>query len=176
MLNDKISNAFEQTVGGRFASLLESDTELEPEAQNQKIKSVLREAAEKEFGFQHRKKVPGLAEQIIKLCEKRREAKIKLLKDSNNNQLKNDFKLINKEVKNAVRRQKNENLQPKILEMEKDFRKNNTQKLFNSVKQLERKKLNSLLAVKDTNGDLHIKTNDILNILIENFHVKKALC
>ena len=86
------------------------------------------------------------------------------MKDSNNNQLKNDFKLINKEVKNAVQRQKNENLHQKILEMEEDFRKNNTHKLFNSVKQLERKKPNSLLAVKDTNGDLHIKINDILNI------------
>ena len=80
----------------------------------------------------------------------------------------NDRELI-KRVKSEVKKQKNDNLSEKISEMEVNFKKNNTHKLFKQVRKLEGKRYRYILAMKDSQGNLKTKKQDVLHIWKAHF-------
>ena len=69
---------------GRLAALMEKGVESQPEAPYCKMTLILRETAEKGISYQNYRNIPGVPEQIVKLCETRREAQIKLLENPSN--------------------------------------------------------------------------------------------
>ena len=174
MQRKDILDSFEQQIGGRFACLLENE-ENDPEITYNKMKNIFHETAKQELGYQRYKKVPGLSTEIIDLCEKRRNAKLLMLDNNNNKECKENYKLLNKKVKMAVKRKKTQNLEHKIDELEEDFKRNNTHRLFTTIKQLEGKKHKQVVAIKDANGVLQMKRQNVLNIWKSHFesHLNK---
>ena len=53
--------------------------------------------------------------------------------------------------------------------MEGNFKKNNTHKLFKQVRELEAKRYRSICAMKDSQGNLKTKTQDVLHIWKTHF-------
>ena len=98
-----------------------------------------------------------------------------MLENNNNNEYKQNYKKLNREVKMAVKRQKIVNLEQKIDEMEEDYKRNNSHKLFKTIKQLEGKKYKPVVAIKDSKGVLHKKSLNVLNIWKAHFesHLNK---
>jgi len=170
------SEKFEEIVGGRFASLLEeNDDETEPEKLYNEMKHILHTVAEQEIGYQLHKQVPGLSTEVILMCERRRTAKMTMLSNMNNDECKEIYRKLNKDVKKAVKKQKNDNLQCKIQEMEEDFKKNNSYKLFKMVRQLEGKRFKPVDAIKKPNVVLYTKKQNVLEVWKTHFesHLNK---
>jgi len=156
-------------VGGRFASLLDEDGETQPEEFYDKFKNIVQTVAEQEIGYKQHKQVSGLSTEVADLCERRRNAKMIMLNNHNNVEYRNNYKELNKNVKRAIKKQKNDNLQSKILEMEENFKKNNTHNLFQQVRQLEGKRYKSVFAMENSQGVLQMKKQDVLDIWKTHF-------
>ena len=70
-----------------------------------------------------------------------------ILQTQFNEEYTNNYRELNKRVKAEVKKQKNYNLSEKISEMEDNFKKNNTHKLFKQVCELEGKIYRSIHAM-----------------------------
>ena len=80
------------------------------------------------------------------------------LQNQCNEEYTNNYRELNKRVKAEVKKQKNNNLSDKISEMEENFKKNNTHKLFKQIRELEAKRYRSICAMKDSQGNLKTKS------------------
>ena len=98
-----------------------------------KLTNIIHTTAEQEIGYKQFNEVPGLSNEVKELCARRRKAKLLLLNNQNNNEHIHNYRTLNKRVKLAVIKQKSDNLAEKILEMEENFKKNNSHKLFKHV-------------------------------------------
>ena len=90
-----------------------------------------------------------------------------VLNNQNNVENINNYRTLNKRVKIAVKKQKNDNLSDKISEMEENLKKNN--KLFKQVKELEGKRYKPVFSMKNSQGKLMMKKHGILNIWKSHF-------
>ena len=95
-------------------------------------------------GFKRPKGVEGLPSNVQVMCQERRKARIIMLKNPEQADVKEMYKIINKKVKSAVKFHKKQKLELTIYQLEEDFRKNNSRNLFKSVPELERKQNRSL--------------------------------
>ena len=132
------SKKFASIIGEGFANLL--DDEMTPDEFYIKFKKIVHTTAEKEIGHKRHNEIPGLSNEVKDLCAKRRSAKIMMLQNQFNEEYTNNYRELNKRVKAEVKKQKNNNLSDKISEMEENFKKNNTHKLFKQVRELEGKR------------------------------------
>ena len=105
--------------------------------------------------------------------ERRRKAKINLLNHPDDAEKQIEYRKLNKTVKKLIQKQKRENLQNKIMTLEEDFAKNNTHNLFRSVRELEGKKQKSCMVLKDSQGVIRMKKQEVLTIW--QIHFEKHL-
>ena len=94
-------------------------------------------------------------------CRERREARVEAL-GSSNNQTRARYRLLNREVKAAVRRAKRQELEDIIEQMEEDLRGNNSHNLFRMVRELEADPRKHVNAVKDKNGNILCKNKEVI--------------
>ena len=95
-----------------------------------KLKNIVHTTAEQDIGYKPINKVPGLSNEVKELYARRRKAKLLLLNNPNNLEHIHNYRTLNKRVKQAVKKQNNDNLAEKISEMEENFKKNNSHKLL----------------------------------------------
>ena len=80
-----------------------------------------------------------MPKELEQLCEKRRETKRKLIQQPKSAILKEEYKMLNFEVKKGVKKTKKKQLENKIKQLESDFRANNSHNLFKTVRDLSGK-------------------------------------
>ena len=71
------------------------------------------------------------------LCEKRRAARIQFIANSNSRTHKERYEKLNKDVKAAVKKVKQDNLEKIVCSLEQDFINNNSKNLFKTVREPE---------------------------------------
>ena len=89
--------------------------------------------------FKRRKQVEGMPKELKQLCEKRREVRCKMMQQPKSATLKEEYKILNTEVKEGVKKVKQNQLENKIKQLESDFRANNSYNLFKTVQDLSGK-------------------------------------
>ena len=81
-----------------------------------------------------------------------------MLNSPNDEAKREEYIKLNHEVKKAVKRQKNNNIQEKVEEIEMDFKMNNSHNLFKHVREIEGKGKKPFSMVKDT----HTNKDEVL--------------
>ena len=76
--------------------------------------------------------------------------------------LKEEYKMLNTEVKERVKKIKQNQLENKIKQLEIDFRANNSYNLFKMVRDLSGKPRKTLNVVKDKTGIKHTLAHEVL--------------
>ena len=161
-----VANRYEVEIGGRFSALLE---ERQPQELYDNFKRIIHSVAKQEIGLKQHKQLENLSWEVINLCERRRKAKINLLNHPDDAEKQIEYRKLNKTVKKLIQKQKRENLQNKIMTLEEDFAKNNTHNLFRSVRELEGKKQKSYMVLKDSQGVIRMKKQEVLTIWQTHF-------
>ena len=161
-----MANRYEVEIGGRFSALLE---ERQPQELYDNFKRIIHSVAKQEIGLKQHKQLDNLSCEVINLCERRRKAKINLLNHPDDAEKQIEYRKLNKTVKTLIQKQKRENLQNKIMTLEEDFAKNNTHNLFRSVRELEGKKQKSCMVLKDSQGVIRMKKQEVLTIWQTHF-------
>jgi len=166
--NPLLASEFEQKIGGRFAPLLNiTDTDIDElyelfrDATNETTKEVV--------GYRKRKSVEGLSAEQVELCELRRTARREMLNSPQNNQKKENYKKLNREVKQAVKNAKIRSFERKVENLEDQHRKNDSFNLFNTVRSLEGKQKKSLSVVKNDIGEKVVHPKEVLDLWKEHF-------
>ena len=165
--NDKIQNGetskkFAAELKERLATLLDDDNATTmPNDFYNKFKNIVHTTTELEIGYKQFNEVPGLSNEAKDIYARRRKAKFLVLNNPNNVENINNYRTLNKRVKIAVKKQKNDNLSDIISEMEENLKKNNSHKLFKQVKELEGKRYKPVFSMKNSQGQLMMKKHDI---------------
>jgi len=101
--NPLLAADFEQKIGGRFAPLLNIiDTDIDE--LYELFRDTTNETTKKVVGYRKRKSVEGLSAEQVELCEMRRIARREMLNSPQDNQKKENYKKLNREIKQAVKK------------------------------------------------------------------------
>ena len=164
-------NEFQIKIGGSFEPLLEiNDDDIDINTLYNKFRDTTNEITKDTVGFKRGKQLEGMPLEVEEKCRQRRLARLKMLNHPENEQAKQGYKKINKEVKNAVKKCKSQLLEKKVEQLEDDFKKNNSYNLFKSVREIEGKKKKTLNVVKDKNGKKITNTEKVLKCWEEHFN------
>ncbi|KAK3888678.1 hypothetical protein Pcinc_007291 [Petrolisthes cinctipes] len=99
----------------------------------------------------------------------RREARLKYLKQPSNNELRENYRTINRQVKSEVLQQKRLTMEKKVEQLERDFKNNNSHNLFKTVRELEKKPYRQLNTIKDKNGTIQCEQEEVLRCWQDHF-------
>jgi len=99
----------------------------------------------------------------------RRTARREMLNSPQNNQKKENYKKLNREVKQAVKNAKIRSFERKVENLEDQHRKNDSFNLFNTVRSLEGKQKKSLSVVKNDIGEKVVHPKEVLDLWKEHF-------
>ena len=168
--NSEVSEEFKVKLGGYFEPLINIDeNNIEVEDLYKKFKDIVNNTTKAVVGFKKRKLVDGMPLEIEKLCEKRREARLKMLKNPNNVEFKELYKQLNKDVKKEVKVCKIKEIDERVKQLEHDFKQNNSKNLFKAVKEIEKKPNKKLNVIKDKSGKKHTIMSEVLICWEEHF-------
>lgn len=117
--NEEVAREFQIKIGKAFEPLLESNTNIEElyDSFKEATNSVTREVA----GYRKAQQVSGMSAETSALCEKRRAARIELIKNPSSIPLKLKYRNLNKDVKSAVKKLKSENIEKVVNRLEEDL-------------------------------------------------------
>jgi hypothetical protein len=100
---------------------------------------------------------------------KRREARKEILKHPTSIEKRAKYRILNKGVKNAVRKTKTHSFNEKVKLIEEQYKNHDSHNLFKNVREMEGKPKKSLSAVKDSNGQKHFQLDKVLVLWKEYF-------
>ena len=161
---------FQIKIGGQFEPLLAlNDDAIGIDELYTSFKGITNSATKDTVGFRKRKMVHGMPPDLEKLCEQRRNAKLLTLNRPSDHTARDQYKNINKQVKNAVKECKIKALKEQIDLLEEDFKKNNSHNFFKTVRQLESKPRKTLNTIKDRSGLLKTELGEVLACWEEYF-------
>ena len=140
---DKLQNSataeeFQIQIGGAFEPLIGLETNNIEEVYSQ-FKNVTNRVTEQVVGYKRKKQIRGLPPEIEEACAQRRKARRDMLNSPGDEAKREEYMKLNHEVKKAIKKQKNNNIQEKVEEIEMDFKKNNSHNLFKHVREIEGK-------------------------------------
>ena len=145
-----ICEVFQATIGGNFAPLLllEEDAEVLTNTFN----SIMTDTAKEVLGNQRKKKKPWVNDDILRMCDARREPK-----NTRHSTGKAEYSEINKKI-----RKKHDTIERRlggteVTEIETNLVNNNSKKAFQIVKDLTKQELSSASTMHDKKGDALLK-------------------
>ncbi|KAK3892506.1 hypothetical protein Pcinc_003737 [Petrolisthes cinctipes] len=124
---------------------------------------------EETVGYKKKKQVEGMPKALENKCNDRREARLKYLKQPSNNELRENYRTINRQVKSEVLQQKRLTMEKKVEQLERDFKNNNSHNLFKTVRELEKKPYRQLNTIKDKNGTIQCEQEEVLRCWQDHF-------
>ena len=165
-----MSEIFKIKIGGTFEPLLNLKTdEMGIDDIYKRFKDKANQITKEVVVYKRHKQVDGLPQNIEVACKERREIRLKMLKHNDDQDIKEQYKTKNKEVKIAVIKHKKQQLEKKVEKMESDYQQNNSHNLFKIVREIEGKPRKTLNAVKDKQGVKHTIQEEVLIIWKEHF-------
>ena len=149
-LNDPtVMSAFRATIGGRFAplaTLADEDADLDSMATH--FNKAVTDTAAEFLGKQRRKRKSWVTPEILDLCDQRRDLKKK------RGQLEGakDYRVIKRKIRTELKMAKETWIQGQCQEVEACFRKNNSKKEYQLVKDLTTEKQGKSTIIQDKSG------------------------
>ena len=161
-LNDPtVMSAFQATIGGRFATLVDEDADLD--AMVTHFNKAVTDTAAELLGKQRRKRKPWVIPEILDLYDQKRDLK----KKRGEPEGAEDYREIKRKIRTEMRMAKETWIQGQCQEVEACLRKNNSKKAYQQVKDLTTEKQGKSTTVQDKSGKCLTEENEILNRWIE---------
>ena len=152
-----ILEAFQATIGGKFAEFLTLDDN--PEAMTTNFNSVITEAASKTLGKHRRKTQPWITEDILDMCDSRKELK----RNKHTTNGSKAYRVVNKKIRSSMKKAKEDWIERQCAEVEENLKHNSNKKAFQVVKELTKQKQSRVNTIQDSQGHCLTETQDILN-------------
>ena len=131
-LNDpEIAEIFQAKVGGKFAALSILDSEVDTLASE--IKEVLLTTAEEVLGRKRRKTQPWVTNEVLDLCDRRRELKGK---KHTSDEARANYQKAHREVRTKMRAAKEEWIEKQCNDIEKGMEAGNSKQAYSTLKAL----------------------------------------
>ena len=153
-------SAFQATIGGRFAplaTLVDEDADLDSIVT--RFNKAVTDTAAELLGKQRRKKKPWVTPEILDLCDQRRDLKKKRGEPKG----VKVYREIKRKIRTEMKMAKETWVQVQCQEAEACFRKNNSKKAYQLVKDLTTEKQNKSTTIQDKSGKCLTEENEILN-------------
>ena len=141
-------SAFQATTGGRFAppaTLVDDDADLDSMVTH--FNKAVTDTAAELLGKQHRKR-PLVTPEILDLCDQRRDLKRKRGEPEG----AKDYREIKRKIRTEMKMAKETWIQSQCQEVEAYFRKNNSKKAYQLVKNLTTEKQGKSTTIQDESG------------------------
>ena len=152
----KIAEMFQAQVGGKFAALSLLDNDIDTMSGN--INHVLLSAAEEVLGPHRRKNKPWVTNDILDLCDKRRESKKRKHLDEEGRRL---YQQANTEVRKGMRKAKEKWVYDQCLDIDIGMANGNLKNAFNTLKLLTKNNQTKSTAIEDKHGELITNQNEV---------------
>ena len=146
---------FQATIGGKFAPLLKLDEEAE--AMITKFNAVMTEIADEILGKQCRKTQPWVTDEILEMCDKRRDLK----KNRNTTTGAVAYKECNNKIRKAMNKAKEDWIEKQCADIEDSLNKNNSRRAFQVVKELTKQRQSRVSTIQDKKGNCLTEEKDI---------------
>ena len=152
-----IAEMFKANVGGKFAALTLIHDNIN--SLTDTIKTVLHETATEILGNKRKKIKPWVTDDILNLCDKRREFK---KKKGTNPQSTEDYRSINKEIRTKMKSAKEEWITEQCNNIDISLKDGNSKKAFETLKKLTNTKQARPMGIENSKGCLLTEEADIL--------------
>ena len=156
-------------VGGRYEALLEEEPGLQTIQLYENFRDIMVETAQECLGTRRRRQVRGMTADLERRCAERRAARLAKLKHPDDIEISGIYRELNRGVKAEIRRMKRTEMEMRVEQLEIDFRRNNSHNLFKSVRELENKKRRPLQGIKDRNGTVLCREEEVRERWMEHF-------
>ncbi|CAH8851413.1 unnamed protein product, partial [Trichobilharzia szidati] len=148
---------FKANVGGKFAALTLIHDNID--SLTETIKTVLHESATEVLGNKRKKIKPWVTDDILNLCDTRRELK---KKKGLNSQYREEYRTVDKEIRSKMKRAKEGWITEQCNIIDNSLRGGNNKKAFETLSKLTNTKLNRATVIEDGKGTLLTEEADIL--------------
>ncbi|KAK3883301.1 hypothetical protein Pcinc_012338 [Petrolisthes cinctipes] len=169
LTDQEIRNEFVVKIGGVFEALIDRMENQTVQKAYEEYVNTTNKITEETVGYKKKKQVEGMPKALENKCNDRREARLKYLKQPSNNELRENYRTINRQVKSEVLQQKRLTMEKKVEQLERDFKNNNSHNLFKTVRELEKKPYRQLNTIKDKNGTIQCEQEEVLRCWQDHF-------
>ena len=162
-LNDPtVMNAFQATIGGRFAplaTLVDEDANLDSKVTH--FNKAVTDTVGELLGKQCQKRKPCVTPEILDLCDHRRDLK----KKGGEPEGAKDYREIKRKIRTEMKMAKETWIEGQCQEVEACLRKNNSKKAYMNqlVKDLTTEKQGKSTTIQNKSGKCLTEENEILN-------------
>ena len=140
---------FQATIGGKFAPLLALENQdIDIDALINSFNTAVTETANNILGKHRPAKKPWVTDNVLKLCDKRRELKQK----KNTTEGAKLYREANQQVKKGMRKAKETWIEEQCQGIEENLQKNNSKKAYQLVKELTSSKQGRTTTIQDKAG------------------------
>ena len=152
-----IVELFKANVGGKFAALTLIHDNID--SLTDTIKTVLHETATEILGNKRKKIKPWVTDDILNLCDTRRELK---KKKGTNHQFKEEYRTVDKEIRSKMKGAKEDWITEQCDNIDSSLKDGNSKKAFETLKKLTNTKQTRATVIEDSKGSLLTEEADIL--------------
>ena len=160
-----IATHFKATIGGRFAAL----NFLEPDYNNlvNLIGTAMCDTAKEVLGKPKIKRQPWVPDNVVKLCDQRRELK---KKRTTNEEVHRQYRELNKDIRKRMGKAKNDWINERCTEIETGMKANNTRQAYSILTVLTEKRSSRSSNIEDKNGTLLTEKKAVLGRWTEELY------
>ena len=153
-----VAQTFQAQLGGRFAALSIIGTDINELTAS--FNEVIKTTAAEVLGKKRKKKQPWITNDILDLCDRRREQK----KYKHNNEKDAEhYRATNKLVRSKMREAKERWINEQCREVEEGMSKGNSKKAYKTLKLLTKIQQNKTTVIEDKDGNLLTESSEVLN-------------
>ena len=153
-----IAEAFEAMIGGKFAALTTlCDDDRDTDTITNTLNTAVTDTANEILGKYHTVKKPWVTNDVLDLCDKRRE-----LKKKSDTEGAKEYRAINQDVKKAMKKAKENWIDEQCQSIEDNLKKNNSKKAYQLVKDLTSTKKVRMSTMQNKEGKSLTEDQDIL--------------
>ena len=161
---------FELEIQNRFA-ILENEVNVDQDVNMlwNDTKKIYEETCESILGTNRRQEDAWISEHSLQKINERRAAKELLCNDPENPELKNRYKILNKQVKKSVKKDKRDEIESLAKQAEDAAARFDTKEVYNITKKLANKKASSVVHIRDSQGNLITSSDEQQKRWVEHF-------
>ena len=155
--DQNVAEVFQATLGGKFAALDFINEDIE--SIQDKFNTAITETSEEVLGRERQKKQKWMDNNILDLCDKRRN--LKPLRHEND-ESKEKYRQVNKEIKEKKAKAKEEWIENKCNMIEKEMNRGNSKIAYETIKELTKTEQPRTTVIEDKDGKLLTESSAVL--------------
>ena len=154
----EIMEVFQAKIGGRFAALnfIHEDIDSITESFN----AAVEETATEVLGKLRKKNKPWITDEILDLCDERRELKSKRFENKEN---KACYSEINRKIRKEMTKAEEQWLIEQCETVEKEFNRGNSKEAYSTIKKITKVEQPRTSVIEDKEGNVLTESSAVLN-------------